>query len=470
MVYRIEAVPRFATTRNEDHDTWGYELIEWAKKELGIDLLEWQKDLVLVALEHVDGIPVHDVAAILSVPRQNGKSFLVRLIISWWASRWNRQKILYVAQTRLDARMQIMDLGEWLLERQFPIKIYRGVPERLLFLDTGGEVSVASPSHTSVHGQSLDLAVVDESWASLSPGILQGLVPARAARPNSMLMMLTTMGTEDSETWNLFRDRGRDGEDGICYVEYSMDPDTNDLYDEEQWSQWMPALDKTVSRASVRAGMSLLSPSEARRAYGNITTSTDFELFDMEAWHACQDPYLEPPVGDIALSLDANPHLPNGATIVATWQRADDDRWHTSVVEYQPGGSVLWLVDRMRELIPKFKPVAVTLGHSSATRAIAADVQSVCAEYVVPYRKLTSAEMNSAGVLWADSLRDGDITHHQADSLDIAMQFAVPKQSEDGWRLDRKGMRVDGSPLAAAIAGLFVAQEEKANRPTVGIF
>ena len=362
-------------------------MADFSRDNLGITLLPWQQNFLDTALEYDadTGRPIHDVAAILSIPRQSGKSFMVKLLITWWANKWPRQKILFVAQTRLDARQHLMDLGNDLLLAGFPVRVYRGVPESLLF-PNGSQVTVAAPTHSSVHGQSIDLAVMDEAWLSLSPDILQGVVPARAARPNSMMFCITTMGTETSETWNGFRDRGREGEEGICYLEYSMDPEVNDLYDQEQWPQWMPALGLTIEAASVRAGMKLLQPGEARRAYGNITTATEFDLFEMSVWRELEDTYEQPVIGDMVLGLDANPHLPGGSCIVAGWQRKGDDRWHVSMVDYRPGASVLWLPQRAEQLVQKFKPTAITIGNSVATRAVLPEVEQLCKDYAIPFK------------------------------------------------------------------------------------
>lgn len=389
--------------------------------------------------------------------------------MSWWAERLPGQEILYVAQTRLDARSHVMKQGDELLRIGFEgLRVYRGVPERLRF-GAGSEVNIASPSHSSVHGQSLDLAILDEAWLSLSPDILQGVVPARAARELSMMFAITTMGTESSETWNNLRDRGREGEPGIAYVEYSMDPETQDLFDEDQWPSWMPALGLTVSHEAVRAGMAMLSPAEARRAYGNVTTSTEFDLFDMTQWRDALDALEVPPVGNLILSVDANPFDPGGSVIIAAWRRPDES-WQINVVDYMPGASVLWIVERMEDLLRRFKPTAVTMGGGTATRAVKPEVEQMCEDYGIPFRKMAGHEVASAGVLWSDTLRDGKLRHGQSDALDIAMEFAIPKQSDDGWKVDRKLMKVDGSPLAGAVCALFVAQEDWAKRPVVGIF
>ena len=446
-------------------------MADFSRVNLGHDLLPWQAEFLDVALEYDPETdrPVHNIASILSVPRQSGKSFMVKLLITWWATKWPRQRILFVAQTRLDAREHLMGLGDDLLLAGFPVRVYRGVPERLLF-PNGSQVSVAAPTHSSVHGQSLDLAVMDEAWLSLSPDILQGVVPSRAARPNSMMFCITTMGTESSETWNGFRDRGREGEPGICYYEYSMDPEVHDLYDEDQWPEWMPALGLTIQPESIRAGVALLSPAEARRAYGNVTTSTEWDLFDMAVWKELLDPYELPPVGNVVLCADANPHVPGGAAISAAWQRDDDERWHVSIVDYVPGASVLWIPDRLEALVTKFKPTAIVMGNSVATRAVMPEVEQLASDFSIPFRKLTAGDVQSAGVLWSDYIREGNMTHDQSEALDMAMEFAIPKQGEDGWRLDRKAMKVDGSPLSASIHALFVAVEEKAHRPSVGVF
>jgi len=454
-VQETSSSPRFQTNDLPSQwESWGGECAEWGEQVFGVVLMPWQRDLLEQALAHVDGVPVHDAAVVLSVPRQQGKTYVVRLIISWWAHKFPES-----------------GLGLELIRAGVDCRVFKGVPERIEF-GNGSVIHVAAPNHTSLHGATISgVCVVDEGWVSLTPEMLQAVVPARAAAPLSLMVILSTMGTEEPEcdTWNDYVARGREGEPGISYTEFSM-ADADDLQDENQWGGWMPALGRTVSKRSIGGGIRQLTPGEARRAYGNRTTSVEHVLFDMEAWHECQDVFEQPPIGALVLGVSASASDPKGAAVVATWKRADE-RWHTEVVEYRPAGGVLWLMEALEDLILRYKPMAVSIGGSSAVFAIKAELETLCDAYAIPFKRLAAWEEVGACGVWSEILREGNMTHGQSEALDLSMQFAIPKQDgESGYRIDGKRMKVDSSPLTSAVAALSIAIEEEATRPVAGIF
>jgi hypothetical protein len=249
-----------------------------------------------------------------------------------------------------------------------------------------------------------------------------------------------------------------------------MDPETQDLYDESQWHTWMPALGITQTTRSIRAGMQILSPGEARRAYGNIPTSTLHELFGMEQWGASQDVFQEPRVGDLVLGLNATATLPRGAAVTAAWLR-DDERWHVELVEHRPGGGVIWLLDELEELIRRFKPRAVSIGAASAVYAIKPEIEKICDDYAIPFKRLSAGDEKAACSLWSEMIRDEKLTHDQAQAMELAVQYAIPRQMDDaGYRIDSKNMKVDSSPLTSAIAAVSIGIEEQGTRVTGGIW
>ena len=466
-----ECSPRFQTITDGLSGSWGDECIAWARETLGIILMPWQEDWIRIALAYRDdGTPLHDVASILSIPRQSGKTIIVRCLIGWWAVKFPGSWSVYVAQTRAMAAEHIKDLGDQMVRAGVDCRVYRGIPEHVIFAN-GSQIHAAAPNATSIHGASITgVAVIDEAWTSLSAEILQSIVPARVAAPQSMLVMLSTMGTEDSDSWNTFVERGREGEDGISYTEFSMDVDTQDLYDEDQWVTWMPALGHTQTARSIRGGMQILSPGEARRAYGNIPTSTLHELFDMTEWADSQDVYQEPRVGDLVLGLNANATMPRGASITAAWLR-DDDRWHVDLVEHRPGGGVIWLLPELEELIRKYKPRAVSIGAASAVYAIKPEIEKVCEDYAIPFKRLTAADEKAANSLWSEMVRDKKLTHDQSPAMELAVQFAIPRKvDETGYQINTKAMKVDGSPLTSAVAALSIGIEELGTRAVGGIW
>src|SRR5262245_9995567 len=117
---RLDCPPRWATRRRPDRQTLGPRVAEVAEL-LGTPLMPWQRHVVDVALE-VDpdtGLLVYREID-LTVPRQSGKTFLLLAVMIHRAlgfGQRQRQRILYTAQTRNDARRKWEDEHVQVLQR-----------------------------------------------------------------------------------------------------------------------------------------------------------------------------------------------------------------------------------------------------------------------------------------------------------------------------------------------------------------
>ena len=76
---------------------------------------------------------------------------------------------IYVAQTREAARNRLAGIATMLVRSGLdPLaKFTRGVGNERLLLSNGSVMEVVSPAATSIHGESLDIAIMDESEARL---------------------------------------------------------------------------------------------------------------------------------------------------------------------------------------------------------------------------------------------------------------------------------------------------------------
>ena len=175
-------------------------------------------------------------------------------------------------------------------------------------------------------------------------------------------------------------------------------------------------------------------------------------------------------MGDLVLGINATASVPRGASVTAAWMR-EDERWHVELVEHRPGGGVVWLLDELEELIRKFKPRAVSIGAASAVYAIKPELEKICEDYVIPFKRLGAMDERAACSLWSEMIRDTRITHGQSVPLELAVQYAIPrKMDETGYQIDSKNMKVDASPLTSAIAALSVGIEEEGTRVVGGVW
>ena len=103
--------------------------------------------------------------------------------------------------------------------------------------------------------------------------------------------------------------------------------------------------------------------------------------------------------------------------------------------------------------------------------AIKPELEKVCEDYAIPFKRLSAMDEKGACSLWSEMIRDSRVTHGQAQAMELAVQYAIPKQMDDaGYRIDSKNMKVDSSPLTSAIAAVSIGIEEEANRVVGGIW
>src|SRR5215217_7263151 len=106
----FDCPPRWASPRSPDRQTLGPRVAEVADL-LGTPLMPWQRHVADVALEldPETGLLAYR-EVILTVPRQSGKTTLLLAVMTHRALGFGqRQRVLYTAQTRNDARKKWED-------------------------------------------------------------------------------------------------------------------------------------------------------------------------------------------------------------------------------------------------------------------------------------------------------------------------------------------------------------------------
>ena len=290
----MSAPPHYATTRS-DRPTYGPSLAEVAAG-LGITLMEWQRTVADVALEHEDGrLAYRDL--IVTVPRQQGKTVLMLAIIVHRMLSAPGQRVLFGAQSRLVARSRLID-GWWPLIRRSSIaslfSLSRGSGMEAFRCGNGSILTLLSTEESAGHGESLDLVVLDECWAHTA-ATEQAVRPTLLTRPNGQLVMVSTAGNRKSVWWRDKIEVGRsavgDGlTSGLAYFEWSAE-DGADPADPATWRTCMPALGVTVEEATIAADMASMPPTEFARAYLNRWPDEDYQgwqVIPQDMWAAAR--------------------------------------------------------------------------------------------------------------------------------------------------------------------------------------
>jgi phage terminase large subunit-like protein len=411
--------------------------------------MPWQRLVADIGLELFPGtmIPAYR-EVVITVPRQNGKT---TLMLAWEIQRalgWSvSQRIAYTAQTGKDAREKLINdqapLIDPAMPPRLPVKagvkrVSRGVGNESVLFKTGSRIILLNSGDDSGHGKTLDLGVIDESFADEDDRREQAMLPAMLTRPSAQILNISTAGTEKSAFLKRKVDTGRAAVDagvtsGMAYFEWSAGEDA-DIDDEATWWSCMPALGYTQTIEAVRHARLTMPEGDFRRACLNQWTISEERVIPAAVWNAVCSESLAPDRG-LVIGLDVNPERSAAAIAIA------DNEGRCELVKFAEG--VGWVVAKASELAKKWEaPVAFDTYGGAASLIPEIEAKGVvCHGY-------SSREMAAACGNTFDAIADRKIQIRRNPDLDIAAAGVRKRSVGDTWIWGRNSDK-DVSPLMA---------------------
>lgn len=461
----LDCPPRWGTPRNLARPTLGPRVAKVAEM-LGTPLMPWQRHVADVALE-VDPATGRLVyrEIVLTVPRQSGKTLLLLCAMVHRAQGFGtRQRILYAAQTRNDARKKweeehVATLDASALKPLFEIRRSNG--SEAIRWRNGSTHGITAVTEKSGHGETLDLGVIDEAFAHEDARLEQGMRPTMITRPQPQIWIVSTAGTAKSHFLRGKVDMGRNRVDArianasTAYFEWSA-PREADPEDPATWRGCMPALGHTVTEEAVRAELEGMELADFRRAYLNQWPDdipAGWQVIGKADWDLLEDAESEI-VSRVAFAIAASWDR-SWAAIAAAGLRADG-KMHVEVMDHRPGTD--WLVDRFGRpgdgLIDRWNPCAIVVHPNGPAGSTIADFEKAGVELLKPSTvelayacgQLFDRVVRPAGAdpEWKPSLR-----YMPSAVLNAALAGAKKRPIGDQWAFDRRVPGVDSSPLEA---------------------
>ena len=474
--YGLECPPLWGTPRHPDRPSLGPKLWKVMAK-LGAPPMPWQRYVSDVALE-IDpetGLFAHrDVG--ISVSRQQGKTELCLGAQVHRALAWQRQNIVYAAQTRGMARQRWEDefwekiVGSE-LARLARIRKSNG-NEAILWGRTRSKMGITANTEKAGHGPPLDMGFIDEAFAHDDDRLEQAFSPAMLTRKMAQLWWASAGGTTKSVWLNKKREIGRKliealwaalAEDPLAlrpraaYFEWYA-PEDMPRDDPATWYATLPALGYTVTEDVIRAELEKMDPAEFDRAYLNRTRKptppTDPNV-PKGKWPGLMDVKSRPVPARVALALDVSQDRKRAAISAASLR--EDGKVHLEVVAYRPGTD--WVVPAIVRLHRLWKPVAVAVASAGAPAGSLID-DLAAAGIESPKDKdhpqrgdlavMRTGDITEACGQLADALNQGTVRHLDQVPLTSAVNGARTRRNGDAWTLDRTSSLTDISPLCAA--------------------
>ena len=422
--------------------------------------MPWQQVVADVALEVDEATGLFAYKLVLvTVPRQSGKTTLFGSVLEHRALTVPRGRCWFTMQTAKDA-------VDFLINVHWPLMAPLGAEVRLRraagsedirWRRSMGMVRPFPPTPDGLHGKTSDLVVVDECWAyDLVKGqaIDQAIVPTQATRPGAQVWKVSTAGDAGSTWWLGSVEAGRAAvaagrRAGLAYFEWSC-PDNLDPTEPSSWPRFHPAYGRTIDAPAMAAALEMLGPDEFARAYGNRWVSSTARVIPLEAWRrALEAPADLPGPGELVLGFDVAGDRSDGA-VVAAWRDAAGVA-HLEVADQRPG--VGWLVDRLDELVARWRPPVVAYD----TMGPAPDVADAASRRGLEVVGLTTKDyVTACAALLEDLIADPPkARYRQHPALDAAASSAARRAVGDAWGWGRRQSAGSLACLTAATVALW---------------
>lgn len=371
--------------------------------------------LSIASIEPVGSVPVRCIKVdspdgLFLVGRDLVPTHNTTLFLSWQVNRcvsrrWaHPQRSVFTAQTGKDARDKWID-ELFPLIRNSPLKalvatsgsrlaINEGMGNESIKFKTGSIIRLLSTSASSGHSKTLHQAVMDEVWHDTDDRREQGLRPAMITIPDAQLLVCSTAGTVESYVLNRKVETGRaatlaDTGRGVAYFEWSA-PDNWDPDDWNSYFTFSPALcpdppcrcappgegwRHTITLDVLRSEHASMELPEFKRAYGNVMSGASdlqWQVIPKPAWVEAAWPDMprpEPVAFAVTLSEDRQ-----WASVCAAGPVPESGGlFGVVVVDRRPGTG--WVVDRLVELVEKWKPVAVVVDRNGPANSLWTEIE-----------------------------------------------------------------------------------------------
>lgn len=461
--WAVNTPPTYATTptAGATHDLAQVSAIAGM---LGTPLMPWQQLTTRVVTERApNGIGWRYPVVVITVPRQSGKTTLIRSILVQRAIMRRKLSAFYTAQTGKDAVTRWEDMVQAAeahptLEPLLSKRLRAG--SQALLFPNGSSFGPFAPTKTALHGSTPHLVVVDEAFAydDVEGVLLEGAIrPAQQTLPDRQWWIVSTAGTADSTWLRRWRDIGReaagDPDSAVAYLEWSA-PEGASMYDPATWRAFHPALGYTITEATLAEDAQNTTAGEWERAYGNRWTATSRAWFDPDAWDQLgrSDDELPDPTGrTVAIAYDVAADR-SAAAVFACWVSPDG---HAGVRAIATGPGINWVrgaLDQARAELPSSPLVAPADGPvRQITDELERDDIEVTTVGAKDYATACgSVEWRAAG---------GLLLHDRSPALRAAVMVAQTRPAGDGlWAFSLRESAGSIAALRAITVGIRAAE------------
>lgn len=425
--------------------------------------MPWQPHLldVMLARDEHDKFRVPEVG--ISIPRQNGKSWVVRARCFYGAL--NGEKILYTCHhgdtsdemfKELTAPFEDEDEPEL---RALCSAVRKTNGKQAIELKNGGLIRFTTRTDSGGRGKSFDTLIYDEAQ-ELTDTQLSALLSSTSAgkKQNPQTIYLGTppdpkcLGT----VFRRLRNEVRDGASDMGWIEWGA-TSVGDKNDKARWYECNPSLGTLLSLRAVKIEASQMLPeafARERLGWWSPVDGRAAPALDAEKWREAQRDGAQTE-GKTAFGVKFSP---NGSTVAVSWARAE--RGGDSYVELydvqSAYGGTAGLADTLIRNAPEIAAVCID-GKSGATALI-----QRLEDGGFPKRAVitgSTAIVQAAATMLRDELNAGTLTHIESPALDESACGSIRREigNNGGWGFG-DGAGCIAAPIESASLALYAAR------------
>lgn len=437
--------------------------------------LEWQSYVMSVMLSYRRGRPgrkdkfaTHAVA--ISVPRQNGKSWIIR---AWcfYAMCILGYKVIYTCQNGDTADEMFQSLAAVFEDEDnedvHPLldRVRRTNGQQGIYLANGGCIRFTTRTDSLARGRSYDAIIYDESQ-ELTPSQQAASLPTISAskKRNTMVIYLGTppVPTKDGGVFRTMYDAAHSGSPGkVAWMEWGV-TEVGDKNDASRWYEANPSLGPLIDETAIEGELSMSAEDFARerlgwwtpvaRAQAVIPTS----LWDRSAIGSIGYAFRSKTALAVKFSRDGSSYAVAGAKTNAR----GDVGCELVDVGSTAGGTrdlALWLYERRKRVS------CVVVDGANGASAVCDALAALKAPrgYVV---RPSVANVVAASQGLVDGLKTGSVVHSTQEQLRESATTSVYRQigTMGGWGFGSDGAH-PSEPVEALALAVWGVRNTKRN-------
>lgn len=424
----------------------------------------WQDAIGRLMLAKKDGGKWASDLALLSIPRQVGKSYLLGCVIFAQCLLEPGLKVIWTSHhtaTTEEMYESMKELAQHDKVKPLVLKCValQGSRWRIQFTN-GSRVDFGARSQGFGRGKAKVGVLVLDEFQHITGRALANLAPTTNTAENPLILCAgTPPGPEVSgEAFTMRRSAALDGlSNDSLYVEFSADEGA-DPNDRRQWAKANPSFPKRTPERALLLLRKILDEDDFRREALGVwdEVSRHKAIVTTQQWKQMADVGPADDVRPDALGVDMSHG--RDISVAACWVEGENAHVEQVWAGNDPAACLDWLTDRAGRRVP------VVVDAASPAASFVPELRARKCQVVVT----TAANMAQACGLLENRIATDSLTHGAQKPVTDAILGARRRPIRDagGWALDRSDPTSSIYPIVAAVLALFGATTHKRTNKT----